>query len=112
MAGAGCPVYKHEEALTMMLSARTCTIDVPHRDAALRAPSEGRLRGSTRIRAQQKQSTRRGRTDSEMERMWSERNGSLRQPNSLGTSSMTHGWVLPPAFALWYSHRGITVRQP
>ena len=37
MAGSGCPVQQHEEALTMMLSARTCTIDVPHRDAALRA---------------------------------------------------------------------------
>ena len=89
----------------MMLSARTCTIDVPHRDAALRAPSEGRLRGSNRFWAQKKQSGRpdAGGPDSEMERMWSKRNG--RQTNSLGTSSMTHGWVLPPAFALWYSHR-------
>ena len=31
MACSGRPVYEHEEALTMMLSARTCAIDVPHK---------------------------------------------------------------------------------
>ena len=74
-----------------------------------RRRSAGPIRGSTpRLQPdldpeEAIRTTRCGRTDSEMERMWSRRNG--RQPNSLGTSNMTHGWVLPPAFALWYSHR-------
>ena len=74
-----------------------------------RRRSAGPIRGSTpRLQPdlgpeEAIRTTRCGRTDSEMERMWPKRNG--REPNSLGTSRMTHAWVLPPAFALWYSHR-------
>ena len=97
-------MYEHEEALTMKLSARTCTIDVPHRDAALRAPSESTPRLQPDLGPEEAiRTTRCGWAGSETERMWPKRNG--RQPNFLSTSSMTHGWVLPPTFALWYSHR-------
>ena len=98
-----------EESLGSLevVGRRTRTFKKNHSIGELVAPrhSEGRLRSSNQILARKKQSGRpdAGGPDSEMERMWSKRNG--RQPNSLGTSSMTHGWVLPPAFALWYSHR-------